>query len=183
MSATQAARDYAAEEGLDYTDLQDGAVEVWHCRGAARVAPDGTVSSSMNYQLKAVLERKIAQAKMQEASLREDPSGRCTIKFSAEYSKMPYPAFELADRDTTLLAVLRVKRGQLSAAFLEWDTAFRNAPGNYPLPAGPEFLVLLLLTESQLWTTIRAAWPPEKEEWYRSHIGEVVNIQIQGVKA
>lgn len=180
MSATQAARDYAAEEGLTYTDHEDGSVEVWHCRGAASVSPDGRVASATNHQLKAVLERKIAQARAKEARLQEDPSGRCTIKFSSEYAKMPHSALEMMDEDrpTTLLAVLRVKRGQLSSQFLEWDTAFRFKPGNYPLPDGPEFLVLLLLTEGHLWTTIRAAWPPEKEEWYRSHVGQIVNISI-----
>ena len=185
MSATQAARDYAAEEGLTYTDHPDGSVEVWHCRGAATVSPDGRVASAMNYRLKQVLERKISQARANESRLQADPSGRCTIKFASEYCKMPHSGLEMMDEDrpTTLLAVLKVKRGQLSAQFLEWDTAFRNKPGNFPLPDGQEFLVLLLLTDSQLWTTIRAAWPPEKEEWYRSHIGEVVNIQIQGVQA
>ena len=24
----------------------------------------------------------------------------------------------------------------------------------------------------------RAAWPPEKEEYYRSHVGELVNIEV-----
>ena len=29
-----------------------------------------------------------------------------------------------------------------------------------------------------MWTTIRAAWPAEKEEYYRSHVGELVNIEV-----
>ena len=182
MSATQAARDYAAEEGLTYTDHEDGSVEVWHCRGAARVTPDGRVASAMNYRLKEVLERKISAARAKESYLKEDPSGRCTIKFSDEYTKMPFSALEMMDPDrpTSLLSVFKVKRGQLSPAFLEWDTKYRHKPGNFPLPAGQEYLILMLLTSGLLWATTRVAWPPEKEEWYRSHIGEEINIQIAG---
>jgi len=90
------------------------------------------------------------------------------------------PQGTLASHDTQLLAVLKVKRQQLSAEFLDWDTKFADKPGNFPLSAGQEFLVLMLLTNGQLWTTIRAAWPEEKEEYYRSHVGEIVNIQIEG---
>ncbi len=107
----------------------------------------------------------------------------CTIKFSSVYSKMPHlqmPQRELAPYDTKLLAVLKVDRSQLSAPFLEWDTKYADEPGHFKLPKGKEFLVLVLLTEGWLWTTIRAAWPPEKEEYYRSHVGEFVNIKIEG---
>lgn len=179
MNPLQVAEDYASEEGFDFCRHEDGSVEVYHPRGAARVLPDGTVLSLPNPLLKSVLEKKIALAGAQEAQLLLDPSGRCTIKFSSEYCKMPAEA--LADlAGTTLLAVLKVKRAQLSAEFLEWDTKFANKPGNFPLPAGQEFLVLLLLTAGQLWTTIRAAWPAEKEDYYRSHVGELVNIEVQG---
>ena len=61
---------------------------------------------------------------------------------------------------------------------LEWDTKFADKPGNFPLPAGQDYLVLLLLTAGRLWTMIRAAWPPEKEEYYRSHVGELVNTEV-----
>jgi hypothetical protein len=108
---------------------------------------------------------------------------RCTIKFSSVYSKMPHlqmPQRELAPYDTKLLAVLKVERSQLSAEFLEWDTKYADKPGHFSLPKGKEFLILLLLTEGRLWTTIRSAWPPEKEEYYRSHVGELVDIKIEG---
>ncbi len=179
MNPLQVAQEYAAEEGFDCTPNEDGTVDVWHPRGAARVSPDGQVVSLSNPRLKEVLEKKIALAKAKEAHLQEDPSGRCTIKFSSYYEKMP----DVHNEDTRLLAVLKVKRAQLSAEFLEWDTKFASKPGNFPLPAGQEFLVLLLLTDDCLWTTIRAAWPPEKEEYYRSHVGELVNIEIQGGKS
>ena len=112
-----------------------------------------------------------------------DPKGRITIRFSAEYEKMP------ADiSHTTLLAVLKVKRSQLSPQFLEWDTKFRGKEGSFPLSSAQEVLVLMLLSapeascpeQPRLWTTIRAAWPPEKEGFYRSHVGELVNIEIKG---
>lgn len=101
---------------------------------------------------------------------------KCKIKFSAKYKKMPQEHLE----KTRLLAVFKVDRSQLSAEFLEWDTKFADKPGNFSLPKGREFLVLLLLTSGRLWTTIRAAWPPEKEEYYRSHVGELVDIKIEG---
>ena len=97
---------------------------------------------------------------------------------------------------TTLLAVLKVKRSQLPAQFLEWDTKFRGREGSFPLSSSPEVLVLMLLSapeptvprnpwleQPSLWTTIRAAWPPEKEGFYRSHVGELVNIEIKGGNA
>jgi len=179
MNPAQVAQDYAAEEGFDCTVNPDGSAEIFHPRGAAKVYPDGLVRADANPRLREVLERKIAQAMAKDAQLQEDPSGRCTIKFSAEYAKMP---LEVTARisETMLLGVLKVRRAQLSPEFLEWDTKFAGKPGNFPLPAGQEFLVLLLLTSGQLWTTIRAAWPPEKEEYYRSHIGEPVNIEIHG---
>jgi hypothetical protein len=95
------------------------------------------------------------------------------IKFSARYRKMP----EHFD-NTMLLAVFRVDRSQLSSPFVEWDTEYADRSGHFQLSSGSKFLVLLLLTENQLWTTIRAAWPPEKEEYYRSHIGEHVEIEL-----
>jgi hypothetical protein len=101
---------------------------------------------------------------------------KITIRFSARYEKMPMGSLE----DTKLLAVFKVKRSELSAEYLAWDTKYADNPGHFQLSSGKEFLVLLLLTAAQLWTTIRAAWPPEKEEYYRSHVGEIVNIEIKG---
>ena len=132
-------------------------------------------------------ERCSDHARARESRPPEDPKKRITIKFSAEYEKMPSDISQ-----TTLLAVLKVKRSQLSPQFLEWDTKFRNLSGNYPLSSAPEVLVLMLLSapeptvpleQPRLWTTIRAAWPPEKEGFYRSHVGELVNIEIKGGNA
>jgi hypothetical protein len=101
---------------------------------------------------------------------------RITIRFSARYEKMPNGNLE----GTKLLAVFKVKRSELSTEYLAWDTKYADKPGHFQLSSGKEFLVLLLLTSGQLWTTIRADWPPEKEDYYRSHVGEVVNIEIKG---
>jgi hypothetical protein len=179
MNSLQVAEDYANEEGFDFTRRDDGSVEIWHPHGAARVYADGRIISAQNFRLKAVLEKKLAASRAKEAALIEDPSGRCTIKFSNKYEKTPWNY-----NQTKLLAVLKVKKARLSPQFIEWDTKFRILKGNFPLPDGQEFLVLLLLSEQlseppRLWTTIRAAWPPEKEEYYRSHIGELVNIEVK----
>jgi len=182
MNVLQVAEDYANEEGFDFTKHENGSIEIWHPIGAASVSPDGQVVSAKNYRLKSVLEKKLALARSRESQLLMDPSGRVTIKFSARYEKMPEDV-----SSTTLLNVLKVRRSQLSPQFLEWDTKFSGREGNYPLPSGPDMLVLFLLSESRcpcghdqprLWTTIRAAYPPEKEEYYRSHVGEAVNIEV-----
>ena len=188
MDTLQVATDYAAEEGFRTTrDAEGQWIEVHHPQGGARVQKDGSIHCETNPLLKQVLEKKLAQARAKEAQLIEDPDGRVTIKFSAEYEKMPADISQ-----TTLLAVLKVKRSQLSPQFLEWDTKFRGRDGSFPLSSSPEVLVLLLLSapeptvprnpwleQPRLWTTIRAAWPPEKEGFYRSHVGELVNIEIK----
>ena len=185
MDALQVATGYAAEEGFRITRDADGQwIEIHHPQGGARVQKDGSILCETNPLLKQVLEKKLAQARAKEAQLLEDPEGRVTIKFSAEYEKMPADV-----TNTTLLAVLKVKRSQLSPQFLEWDTKFRGKEGSFPLSSAQEVLVLMLLSapeptvpleQPRLWTTIRAAWPPEKEGFYRSHVGELVNIEIKG---
>jgi len=181
MDALQVATDNASEEGFRITrDAEDQWLEIHHPGGGARVQKDGSILCETNPLLKQVLEKKLAQARAKEAQLIEDPGGRVTIKFSAEYEKMPSDISH-----TTLLAVLKVKRSQLSPQFLEWDTKFRGKPGSFPLSSAQEYLVLLLLSaheqeQPRLWTTIRASWPPEKEGFYRSHVGELVNIEIKG---
>ena len=193
MDALQVATDYAEEEGFRITrDAEGQWIEIHHPQGGARVQKDGTVLCETNSRLKQVLEKKLAQSRAKEAQLIEDPDGRVTIKFSAEYEKMPADV-----TNTTLLAVLKVKRSQLSPQFLEWDTKFRGKEGNFPLssaqgcPSSSCFCPLQSLpcpaipglSKPRLRTTIRAAWPPEKEGFYRSHVGELVNIEIKGGNA
>ena len=93
------------------------------------------------------------------------------IRFSHTYAKMP------ADTsDTQLLAVFRVDRTQLSDPFLEWDTRIVGG-GHYQFPPADEYLVLLLLSGGQLWTTVRTA-KPGKEEYYRAQVGKHVKIKV-----
>ena len=90
MDPLQVATDYAAEEGFRITrDAEGQWTEVHHPQGGARVQKDGTILCETNPLLKQVLEKKLAQARAKEAQLLEDPEGRVTIKFSAEYEKMP----------------------------------------------------------------------------------------------
>jgi homospermidine synthase len=80
---------------------------------------------------------------------------------------------------TVLLDVLVADRSELSAAFVDWDTAHNSLGklGNYKLPKGKVF-ILLLLTGGKLWTTIRR-WTPQKEKYYRFLIGQDFQIEIE----
>lgn len=108
------------------------------------------------------------------------------IKFSYIYNKFP--------RDyqrSKLLAVLPVKLEELGLDFILYDTAYTDGMETscYPLPTKGDYMILLLrstattddagnVTEpSQLWTTIRRR-APEKEKYYRSLIGQVVECKI-----
>jgi hypothetical protein len=117
MNPTQVAADYTSGEGFDCCIMEDGSANVFHPNGTARVSPDGQVHSESNPRLKAVLEKKIAIARANERQLQEDPSGRCTIKFSSLYRKMPGQILSGGSRDAKLLAVLKVKRPQLSTRY------------------------------------------------------------------
>jgi hypothetical protein len=101
------------------------------------------------------------------------------IKFSHTYTKMPF------DREQTkLLEVFITYKKDLSPEFLWYDTQIEGISGNYKLPDG-KLLVLLLLSLQddslawQPWTTVRR-WTPEKEKYYRSIRGEMVEIVIEG---
>ena len=186
MSALQVAPDYAAEEGFRITrDAEGQWIEIHHPQGGARVQKDGSILCETNPMLNQVLEKKLAQARDKEAQLVKDPEGRITIKFSAEYEKMP------ADiSHTTLLAVLKVKRSHLLPQFLEWipNSAARKAAFCSPPPRStssfcfypplslpfPKLQALSSPSSGQL------SVQPEKEGLYRSHVGELVNIEIKG---
>lgn len=97
------------------------------------------------------------------------------IKFSHIYYKMPAPCTR-----ALLVQVLRVKREELNPLFIRYDTEYRAADGSteqYPLTAR-EYLLLLLVTEGHLWTTLRS-WDRAKEIYYRGLIGEQFDILIE----
>ena len=100
------------------------------------------------------------------------------INFSHHYHKMPY-GFE----SSKLLDVLPVRLEDLSLDFILYDTSYLDGGEEklYALPAKGNYMILLLQANSgagPLWTTIRSQWPPEKLEYYRSHIGEVFECRI-----
>jgi hypothetical protein len=106
---------------------------------------------------------------------------KITIKFSARYEKMP-SSFD--GTTTQLTAVELVNLEDLDPEFIEKDTAIVGG-GHYKLPKRGKYMVLQLLTTKSgtrcihVWQTIRR-WTAEKEDYYRSHVGETMNIEIQG---
>lgn len=100
------------------------------------------------------------------------------INFSHKYNKMPF-GFE----SSKLLEVLPVRLEDLSLDFILYDTSYLDGGEEklYALPAKGAYMILLLRASSgarPIWTTIRSQWPPEKLEYYKSHIGEVFECQI-----
>jgi len=96
--------------------------------------------------------------------------GRKTIRFSHNYTKFRGRRVTEAN----LLEVLTVELKDLSAPFLEYDTAHKT--GNYPLKNG-RYLLLILEARGLIFTTLRP-WNAKKEEYYRSGIGERFTIEI-----
>jgi hypothetical protein len=100
------------------------------------------------------------------------------INFSHKYNKMPY-GFE----SSKLLDVLPIRLEDLSQEFLRYDTSYLDGgeEKQYVLPKSGAYMILLLQACSgagPLWTTIRSQWPPEKMDYYKSHIGVVFECGI-----
>ena len=100
------------------------------------------------------------------------------INFSHKYNKMPY-GFE----SSKLLDVLPIRLEDLSLDFILYDTSYLDGGEEklYALPAKGAYMILLLQANSgagPIWTTIRSQWPPEKMDYYKSHIGEVFECGI-----
>lgn len=97
------------------------------------------------------------------------------IKFSHKYHKMPKDL----SAPTILLAVFNADTKELGELFIMRDTHIMDGEEGkdfYDLPKG-KVLILLLTTECHMWTTIRR-WTPWKETYYRSIIGQGVEIVI-----
>jgi hypothetical protein len=78
-----------------------------------------------------------------------------------------------------LAAISTCWKEQLSPEFIEYDTKYDG--GNYPLPEGKLILLFLITRTEKLvycWTTVRR-WTPDKEEYYRKHLGEDAKIKIE----
>lgn len=72
-----------------------------------------------------------------------------------------------------LLDVIPIELRTLSPEFLEYDT-----DNVFELPRTGKYLMLLLEGSRGLFTTLRAAWPPHKENYYRKLIGSTFRIEI-----
>ena len=100
------------------------------------------------------------------------------INFSHKYNKMPF-----GFQSSKLLDVLPIRLEDLSLDFILYDTSYLDGGEEklYALPAKGNYMILLLQASSgagPIWTTIRGQWPPEKLEYYKSHIGEVFECGI-----
>lgn len=100
-----------------------------------------------------------------------------TVKFSHRYNKMP-KFFE----NTKLMQVLVIDRKDLTKEFELYDTAYEEGYMDkvtkyYELPKWGKLIILFFKTEDQLWTTMRY-WTPQKEDYYKSHVGEEVEIAL-----
>ena len=96
-----------------------------------------------------------------------------TIKFSYQYTKMPPDT-----KNTVLVDVELINLEDLSKDFLEKDTEIVGG-GHYSLPPRGKFMILWLDTNGHMWQTIRR-WTPAKERYYRKHVMENVNIEVEG---
>ena len=99
-----------------------------------------------------------------------------TIKFSHRYTKMP------ESFDNTYLDDLElVNMEDLTPEFIRKDTEIVGG-GHYDLPTKGTCMILWLFTTDGLavhrWQTVRR-WTTHKEGFYRSHLGERVNIEIK----
>ena len=75
------------------------------------------------------------------------------------------------------------KASKLPKEFLEYDTGYRTENGvcYYPLFKGKGIIITIFTKDDgmhleNLWTTIRR-WTPQKEKYYKSIIGEEVDIE------
>jgi len=108
------------------------------------------------------------------------------IKFSHQYEKMLSfaPFFE---KGALVAWTFVADVDELPKEFLWWDTLYHDKHWNYHnygLPKGKVIVLLLLqrggaheMSMAHFWTTLRK-WTPKKETYYRSLIGQEVEIEI-----
>lgn len=92
------------------------------------------------------------------------------MNFTHKYNKMP-----IFLGQTKVIEIFTVEsKNKLSRDFLIYDTL--NTKGEYyNLPEG-KLIVILLLTNNFLWTTIRSY---KYELYFRGLIGKYINIQVR----
>lgn len=99
------------------------------------------------------------------------------ITFSHKYYKIPNYV-----TCATLCFITKTTIQELSKTFLDYDTVFitEGGVGHYDLSNLKDVIILTFLPGSgnSLFTTIRR-WTPQKEEYYRSKIGQLFEIVIK----
>lgn len=103
------------------------------------------------------------------------PATMPTIKFTYPYRKLLNEPQKVGER-AKLLQIVETDFSDLTAEFLEYDTD----AGKYELPVSGPCIILLFQKRTavpNLFTTVRAA-TPEKLQYYKSLIGEIVDLQI-----
>lgn len=103
------------------------------------------------------------------------------IKFSHNYFKIDF--FPLGTIfSAKLLHVFVEDSKNFQEDFVDYDTAFINQENglreNYVLPKGKVLVLLFFNNYDRVFTTIRR-WTIEKEDYYRSKIGERFQVVIE----
>ena len=95
------------------------------------------------------------------------------IKFSSDYPKL------WGQTSAKLLAVETININRdTPAELLEYDTKKKDGT-YYPLKSG-KYLQLVFIGNKHIpFCTIRSAYPPQKEEYYRSLIGQNFDVVIE----
>lgn len=109
-----------------------------------------------------------------------ETQGNPVIKFSHAYKKLAgtHRSEIMRRREVMLIQVLNVDLKDLSPQFLSYDTL--HDEGNYPLKAGQYLMLIFQSAADNIFTTLRPAWPPQKEQYYRERIGKFFNIEVEG---
>lgn len=106
-----------------------------------------------------------------------------SITFSHYYLKFVTPVYKNVP-EAWLIEVLEVNLKDLSESFLEYDTTYlvntKRGDRRYRLPKSGRYLLLIFQgNQGGLFTTLRAAWPPQKVKFYKDARGELFTLRIK----
>lgn len=93
------------------------------------------------------------------------------ISFSHRYRKL---CVLDVSQEARLLLVIDVNLKDLPEHFLQYDTD----DGLFELPKSGKYLLLVFSGAKGAFTTLRAAWPPRKEKYYRENIGQIFDVRL-----
>lgn len=99
------------------------------------------------------------------------------ISFSHHYNKMPGCILSGNCKQAKLIEVFLITKERLSDTFIEYDTTTISGD-RYKLSTG-KLIVLLLMSDNELWTTVRS-YNQQKEEYYKKLRGTLFDIVISG---